>query len=968
MAPEQLRREPLSSLTDLYGIAALMFKMISGRPPFNPTLADGLDAHLSQPIPRLSERIPHVPKTLDRLLTLALGSQEQRPASADLMRRTLERLLSELNSAPPPEDAFLPADEPLASASHNTHSTPPQAEQTAQKANTTQASASTTTPEARLKALLVEHLNTLTEEWARSISETPQFGRAQPHLIKVNAHYYLSLFTQVSEGRFSKAFSDLIEQLLAHLNPKSPELAPLLTGSLLTRCLNPLIASLSQGQQDELRGALYHLFYLAQRALIQAIVTRYPLDFEQKVREVFSRPLSELMGICSMRGLLRYTQPELRSVFGASSDVQLKQRDLFELLSGYQGLMSLQRDFRELGRGERQGFERCVILHHPHATGRAVTLKVSPHYLGPDPKGGVVVFFETLEERQIVAPISPDELSEDYAPQAPLWVETIGAEGMAPEALEQLFQGSLGEDEPTPIPGSFAPSHAPVRHEEPLLDVSLPVSAHPPAPEPQREPQHEPQTLDQTAPHQQISSSDMLYAATTPEYPQELDVSPDLAHKSRTPHYTSPTHEHATPTHEHVSPVQANVTHYTERGKQRSEITSVEMSAPPAPLEVVRSASASLNPQVVASISSVPSDQERLSSDAPSQAPATVHSSSPQRQQALHEAQRHRQRSNELRELSFGHRQPYESRQPRPSYPSSRPVPTPPPSQEGDHIYPPEAYANLKLNSTPAPAARSEDDSKPQKAHTDQSNQPQSEPPHPPTSDLQSPQDPSEDQMPHNATDELKGRGALSLAPASGHNTHSTRPSPIDTSQVPRRQHPEAPTDLNILPQPSYHPSSARLGEGEDVSFKRHALIVAALLVLVFSFRAELRLMMRSLSATSQDSSSQIKAQERFIRPEQGQPKAYTISKSATPTSNAPNDQGLSPHKTRLVFNTKANVYRVEQGIEGAPLCANTFVCDVPTHLELMVKAKGYYNRPLYQVEVSEHAGSEWGLKLIEMQ
>jgi TolB-like protein/tetratricopeptide (TPR) repeat protein len=83
MAPEQARgRSELDPRVDVYGLGALLFHCLAGRPPFEGDTVEGVIAQvLTQPAPRLLTIVPHVARTLDSLVASMLAKDPaQRPA------------------------------------------------------------------------------------------------------------------------------------------------------------------------------------------------------------------------------------------------------------------------------------------------------------------------------------------------------------------------------------------------------------------------------------------------------------------------------------------------------------------------------------------------------------------------------------------------------------------------------------------------------------------------------------------------------------------------------------------------------------------------------------------------------------------------------------------------------------------------------------------------------------------------
>lgn len=93
MSPEQIRGEPVDGRTDVYALGVMLFAMATGQPPFDSKTPLGLiDAHLTAPPPRPSDRAP-VPRELDELVLSCLAKDPvDRPGSAEEVARALAGL------------------------------------------------------------------------------------------------------------------------------------------------------------------------------------------------------------------------------------------------------------------------------------------------------------------------------------------------------------------------------------------------------------------------------------------------------------------------------------------------------------------------------------------------------------------------------------------------------------------------------------------------------------------------------------------------------------------------------------------------------------------------------------------------------------------------------------------------------------------------------------------------------------
>ncbi len=102
MAPEQILGERVDHRTDLYGLGATLFDLLTGRPPFDGvTTTTTLRHQMSSPPPRPAELRPGIPTVLDDLVHALLAIHPQnRPATAADVYDVLAPLSQDLPSIP----------------------------------------------------------------------------------------------------------------------------------------------------------------------------------------------------------------------------------------------------------------------------------------------------------------------------------------------------------------------------------------------------------------------------------------------------------------------------------------------------------------------------------------------------------------------------------------------------------------------------------------------------------------------------------------------------------------------------------------------------------------------------------------------------------------------------------------------------------------------------------------------------
>ena len=69
MSPEQARGEPVTARSDLYGLGAVLFTLLAGRPPFSGnSVEESLRNLTNVPAPSVTVSNPAVPKSIDDLI------------------------------------------------------------------------------------------------------------------------------------------------------------------------------------------------------------------------------------------------------------------------------------------------------------------------------------------------------------------------------------------------------------------------------------------------------------------------------------------------------------------------------------------------------------------------------------------------------------------------------------------------------------------------------------------------------------------------------------------------------------------------------------------------------------------------------------------------------------------------------------------------------------------------------------
>jgi serine/threonine protein kinase/Tol biopolymer transport system component len=100
MSPEQARGEPLDARSDLFSLGAVIYEMITGRPPFSGATSSAILNAILNETPASPRAInPHVPASLERVVMRLLAKERgaRHPSASDL-RTELQRLMRELEA------------------------------------------------------------------------------------------------------------------------------------------------------------------------------------------------------------------------------------------------------------------------------------------------------------------------------------------------------------------------------------------------------------------------------------------------------------------------------------------------------------------------------------------------------------------------------------------------------------------------------------------------------------------------------------------------------------------------------------------------------------------------------------------------------------------------------------------------------------------------------------------------------
>jgi serine/threonine-protein kinase len=111
LSPEQARGGKVSHRTDLYGLGATLYHMLTGRPPFpGTTIGEVLIGIIGEEAPDVRSLRPEVPEKLSRLIgELMRKDPQERPENGEVVARMLLRRRRKLSEA---QRGIEPAGEP----------------------------------------------------------------------------------------------------------------------------------------------------------------------------------------------------------------------------------------------------------------------------------------------------------------------------------------------------------------------------------------------------------------------------------------------------------------------------------------------------------------------------------------------------------------------------------------------------------------------------------------------------------------------------------------------------------------------------------------------------------------------------------------------------------------------------------------------------------------------------------------
>jgi len=97
MSPEQVRGEKLDCRSDVYGLGATLFHLLTGFTPFTGTSPGSImSAHLTEPVPNPGERVPSLSKTTRSLVQMSMAKNaKDRFLNFEAMASAIDECLQE---------------------------------------------------------------------------------------------------------------------------------------------------------------------------------------------------------------------------------------------------------------------------------------------------------------------------------------------------------------------------------------------------------------------------------------------------------------------------------------------------------------------------------------------------------------------------------------------------------------------------------------------------------------------------------------------------------------------------------------------------------------------------------------------------------------------------------------------------------------------------------------------------------
>lgn len=110
MSPEQAKGEPVTIRSDLYSLGTVLFTLLSGKPPFTANSVEESLRNLTRvPAPRVSSRVPDVPRQVDELIRKLMSKKpEERIPTAQALLHQVEAIEAELKEQSEARTAQLP--------------------------------------------------------------------------------------------------------------------------------------------------------------------------------------------------------------------------------------------------------------------------------------------------------------------------------------------------------------------------------------------------------------------------------------------------------------------------------------------------------------------------------------------------------------------------------------------------------------------------------------------------------------------------------------------------------------------------------------------------------------------------------------------------------------------------------------------------------------------------------------------